>query len=357
MFHVPSFITQAVAFLFSIGVLIVMHEWGHYIMAKRGGVPVEEFSIGFGPLLCCLGHRNETTFNLRAIPVGGYVRMTGMEPGDETEGGYNSKPVWTRVKIISAGVVINLLAGFLIFVVLGVTLGLPKDDRAIVSAGDVPQKSAAERAGLRKGDVILSADGILATNSTKLTTVIRSHAGTKLELKVNRAGKEITLAAVPKAEVEDGKLIGRLGFTLVSTPLADKWQRQSLGSSVVIGAVRTGEMAKEIVTNVLSKRIFARGQVGGPIAIAQVAGGQAERGARYLLLFIAMLSINLGVLNILPIPALDGGHMLLLGVESIRGKKLAAKTALVVQVVGFAFLLSFIGYVSFWDVLRTFHKG
>jgi regulator of sigma E protease len=354
MFHLPSFVTQAVAFLFSIGVLIVMHEWGHYIMAKRGGVPVEEFSIGFGPILCCMGHRGETTFNLRAIPVGGYVRMTGMEPGDDADGGYNTKPVWTRVKIICAGVAINLAVGFLIVVLLGITVGLPREDMARISAGDVTRGSAAEQAGLRKGDVILSVDGTPATDPFKVTTLIRSHAGKKLAISVQRAGTPLALTAIPKAELDGGKMVGRLGFAVITDRV---WERRSLASSLVLGVENTWQTVAGIVHLIRSGAILARGQVGGPIAIAQMAGAEAERGAKDLLLFIATLSINLGVLNILPIPALDGGHMLLLGVESIRRRKLAARTAMVVQVVGFAFLVSFICYVSFWDILRTWHKG
>lgn len=354
MIHVPTFVTQAVAFLFSIGILIVLHEWGHYIMAKRGGVPVEEFSIGFGPLLRCLGHSGETTFNLRALPIGGYVRMTGSEPGDETEGGYNTKPVWMRAKIISAGVVINLLVGFLIFVIMGVTVGLPSKDMVRITAGDIQSGSAAERAGLHKGDVILAVNGSPASDPVAVTTTIRNNAGKKLVLSVQRAGTVLAITAIPKPEQDGGKIIGRLGFIVVPDSL---WVRQSLVSSVVTGARSTSEMAAGIIRMVFRGAIFKRNGVGGPIAIAQAAGGEAERGARYLIWFIATLSINLGVLNILPIPALDGGHMLLLGVEGIRGRKLAANTALAVQVVGFAFLLSFICYVSFWDVLRTFHKG
>ena len=354
MLQVPSAVVSILAFLVSVGLLILVHEWGHYFMAKRGGVPVEEFSLGMGPVVARLGQRGETTFNLRALPIGGFVRMSGMELDDDAEGGYNSKPMWTRAKIISAGVIVNLIFGFLLMVVLGVTAGLPKEDESKVSVGQVAAGSAAEKAGLRQRDRILMADGKPVVNPVALTTLIRGRAGTAIPMVVERAGQQVRVIAIPKAEKDGVKTIGRLGF-IVSNDYV--WQRRSLVESITVGADRSWSLATGIVRMVFSKMMFTKGQVGGPIAIAQQAGDHAEKGLPYFVLFVAMLSINLGVLNLLPIPVLDGGHMLLLLVESVRRKKLPAKTALVVQGLGLALLLSFFFYATVSDVLRTIHKG
>ncbi|HEY3414579.1 MAG TPA: M50 family metallopeptidase [Armatimonadota bacterium] len=354
MIHLVDILGNALAFLFAVGVLIVAHEWGHYVMAKRGGVPVEEFSVGFGPVVRCLGHSRETTFNLRALPVGGFVRMAGMEPGDDAPDGYNTKPMWTRSKIIVAGVVVNLILGFLIFVVLGVTVGLPSENRATVSVGPVGRGSAAERAGLREGDRFTAVNGAPVTDRPMLTDVIRSSAGKTVTLTLLRQGQTLTLSAVPTAVDEGGTKIGRLGFEVLSDPL---WEPQTLVSSVTGGATRTWTMATGIIRMVFSKAMFTRGQVGGPIAIAQAAGQTARHGARDFAFFIAILSINLGVLNVLPIPALDGGHLLLLGVEAVRRRKLQANTAMWIQGIGFALLLLFIFFATGGDLLRILHKG
>lgn len=354
MNHVVDILGNALAFFFAVGVLIVAHEWGHYVMAKRGGVPVEEFSVGFGPVIRCLGHSRETTFNLRALPVGGFVRMTGMEPGDETPNGYNTKPMWTRSKIIVAGVVVNLIFGFLLFVVVGVTVGLPSDDKATVSVGPVAAQSAAERAGMREGDRITAVNGTTLTDRSALTDAIRTSAGKTVKLTLFRQGQVLTVSAVPVAFNDQGKMIGRLGFEVVSDPV---WEHQTLASSVTGGVERTWLMAKGIVTNVFNGNIFHRDQIGGPILIAQTAGRTARHGARDFAFFLGVLSVNLGVLNVLPIPALDGGHLLLLGVEAVRRRKLQANTAMWIQGVGFALLLLFIFYATGGDLLRIFHKG
>lgn len=347
--QVPGFVITLAAFLLSVGVLIIVHEWGHYIMAKRGGVPVEEFSIGWGPVIARMGVREETTFNLRAIPIGGFVRMTGMEPGDDTEGGYNSKPMFTRAKIISAGVIVNILFGFLLFVVLGLSVGLPREDAAIVNVGQVSRGSAAEQAGLKEGDRILTVNGKAVSDPTVLTDSIRAHAGQRIVLTVSRQGQNLRLVAVPVAERSGGTVIGRLGFIVSPDAI---WERHGLLDSISAGGRRTWAMAHGIVKVIFRTDTWRHGQVGGPIAIAKEAGGTAEKGPRYFALFVAMLSINLGVLNLLPIPALDGGHILLLLVEAVRGKRLPARTALVVQGLGFALLLVFIGYATVIDLMR-----
>jgi regulator of sigma E protease len=351
---IPGIAVKIVAFLFLLGVLVIIHEWGHYIMSKRGGVPVEEFSIGFGPVIAKLFQQGETTFNLRALPLGGFVRTVGMEPGDETPGGYNVQPIWTRVKIISAGALINLFFGFLIFVGLGMTAGLPSERSAIVGVGQVMSGSAAEKAGMKAGDTILSINGQPVNDPEALTKTIQANPGKAVQMEMKRDGTNVPLTAVPEAVKEDGKTVGRLGFAVRAQNL---WVRHGFVESIVVGGQRSYDMAAGILKSLGTKTVWTKRQLGGPILIAQATGDMVDQGLKYYLWFMGMFSINLGVLNLLPLPVLDGGHLVLLAIEAVRKRKPSEKFVMAFQGIGVVVLGLFFIFIMASDVLRLFGKG
>lgn len=350
----PGLVVKIVAFLVLLGVLVIIHEWGHYIMSKRGGVPVEEFAIGFGPVVKKLFQSGETTFNLRAFPLGGFVRTAGMEPGDETPGGYNTKPVWTRAKIIAAGAIINLIFGFLIFVGLGMTTGLPLEDVATVKVNTVMPGSAAEKAGLAKGDILVSLNGAAIKNPEKLTKTIQDNAGKPVLLVVTRNGQPVSITATPAPVDEGGKRVGRLGFSMEADSV---WVRHGFVGSVVTGGKRSYQLAAGILDALGSKATWTKRELGGPILIAQATASYVDQGLKYYLWFMAIFSINLGVLNLLPLPVLDGGHLVLLGIEAVRKRKPSEQFVIAFQSVGMVVLAAFFLFIMASDVLRLLGKG
>lgn len=340
-----GFATSVVAFVIVIGVLVVIHEWGHYIMSKRAGVPVEEFAIGFGPVLAKLGRRAETVFTLRAFPVGGFVRTVGMEPGDETPGGYNMQPLWNRAKIISAGAIINLIFGFLVVVALGLTYGIPSG----VGVHEVQAGSPAEAAGLKAGDAFVSINGTPVNEPTDLQKVIQANPGTPVQLLLRRDGGEVALTAIPKAVEQGGKTVGQLGFQMSNEQV---WLRYGVVGSIEMGWKRSVKMVTDILHNLFSSTVWRERQLGGPILIAQAAGGFAQMGLQYFLWFMALLSINLGVLNLLPMPVLDGGHLVLLGIEAVRRRRPSPGFVMAFQGVGMAILFLFFVFIMASDIAR-----
>jgi len=350
----PGLGVKIVAFLFLLGVLVIIHEWGHYIMSKRGGVPVEEFAIGFGPVVAKLFQQEETTFNLRAFPLGGFVRTAGMEPGDMTPGGYNTKPVWTRAKIIAAGALINLFFGFVLFVGLGMTAGLPSNEQAIVKVGDVNKDSPAARAGLKPGDTFVSINGTDVKNPEALAKTIQENPGKTVHLTVRRAGQEVPLTATPKTVEEDGKSVGRLGFAMQADSV---WERHGLAGSITAGAQRSYELAVGILDALKSRSTWKNRELGGPIFIAKATGATVDQGLKYYLLFMGVFSINLGVLNLLPLPVLDGGHLVLLAIEAVRKRKPSEQFVIAFQSVGMLVLAAFFIFIMASDVMRLFGKG
>jgi regulator of sigma E protease len=350
----PGFAIKTLAFLFLLGVLVIIHEYGHYIMSKRGGVPVQEFSIGFGPVVAKLFQQGETAFNLRALPLGGFVRTVGMEPGDDAPDGYNMKPIWTRTKIIAAGALINLLFGFLLFVALGMTTGLPSEEAAIVKVGEVNAGSPAAVSGLKTGDTFISINGESIKTPERLVDVIQKNANKPLAIVVQRAGQDVPITATPKPVTDSGKTVGRLGFA----PQADSlWIRHGLLGSVVAGAKRSYGMSVDILEALKTKSTWTKRELGGPIFIAKATGAMVDQGLKYYLWFMAMFSINLGVLNLLPLPVLDGGHLVLLAIEAVRKRKPSEQFVMAFQSVGMVVLAAFFIFIMASDVMRLLGKG
>jgi len=439
-----------VAFLVVIGVLVFVHELGHLLAAKAVDIEVPRFSIGFGPRIA--GFRwGETEYVISALPLGGYVRMAGMEDTSALEGGeeadhvpshrdFDSKPLWARAMVISAGVVMNFL--FAIVVLAGVAffygealnpttrvavtgdpvglaaplatiplgaelltvgerrvetwndvvevlatapagpitltfadapsveLALPADDSTRAALlrplqpfappviGEVSTGSPAQRAGLQPGDLIVAVDGEPVRTWSQFVDMVRGRPGEQLQIAVQREGGLLTLSPVAGTERElnvdmERVEIGRLG---VAPQHQIVFRPMGLGSALGYGwstTAGTSAMIVSLVGDLLTGRASPR-SLGGPLAIGQLSGQAARYGVEMFFQWMALLSINLAVLNLLPIPVLDGGQLLFIGVEAIRGRPLSIEQRLRLSHFGLIIVVGIMVWAITNDFLRFF---
>jgi regulator of sigma E protease len=339
-----------------LGVLIFVHELGHFLFAKLMKVKVLKFSLGFGPKV--VGRKyGDTEYQISAVPLGGYVKMLGEEPGEELPEAekpwaYNHQPVLKRFLIVFSGPIFNILFAALLFVVIFAS-GVPT---LYPDVGEVMEDSPALRAGLMKGDRIVEIDGRLVTEWSEMTGIIHQSAGRSLDFVVRRGGKEIALTITPeKKTVSDifgeKREIGLIGIK----PSGDSFTRRyPVPEALSMGVSRTVEVSVLTVVAIvkLIQRIIPAETIGGPILIVQMAGEQASQGALNFFMFMAIISINLGIINLLPIPVLDGGHVLFLAIEAVRRKPLSERTMAIAQRVGLAFILTVMAFALYNDIVR-----
>lgn len=334
------------AAIFVFGVLVTVHEFGHFITAKLTGMRVDEFAIGFGPKLY-QQKDGDTLYSLRAIPLGGYNKIAGMDPDDPVEpNSFKSKPIPARMLVILAGALMNFLLPVLlfsgIFMVQGRTVPV---DKPIL--GYVVEEMAAGKAGLQVGDTILTINGQQMQTWTEVVTTLRANGEKEVTLTAQNAqGAVQTYKMQPVFDKEAQRpLIG----------ISPKFEKQELGffESIKEGFLYTKYIIVAMLDG-LSKIITGKApaEVAGPIGVAQMAGQIAEQGLLPLMNFVAFLSINLGVINLLPLPALDGGHFVLLILEALRGKPLGSKAMNNIQMVGVALILALTVFSTFKDITR-----
>lgn len=443
-------LTTVVSFIVVLSVLILVHEFGHFFAARSVGIAAPRFSLGLGPRVW--GFRvGETEFVLSAIPLGGYVKMAGMEgdeAGEALEGGadpelagidpsryFDAKPLWARAWVISAGVIMNLLFAILAFIVMGLVYGemtlattrvapdtsafqgagaqaarLPVGgtlvsvgDRPVANFGqvtdalrtlpagpatlrfsdaapvvlDLPAGEAAreqvvaavapmpdvvlgivvkgrpaDRAGLREGDRIVAVGGSPVRSWGDAVRLIETSPGRPIPFVVERGGQRLTLTVTPQAESEGGKQVGKIGAQ--NGAVATAYQPVGVGEAIVGGFTQTWEVAREIVLflgRMFSGQESAR-QVGGLLAIGEMSGQAARAGFYVFLGFLAAFSVNLAVLNLLPIPILDGGHLLFLAVEAIRGRPLSVEARIRLSHVGLIIVVALMLWANGNDILR-----
>ncbi len=433
-------IVDLLYFFFVLGVLVFVHELGHFLVAKKSGIRVETFSLGFPPK--AVGIKiGETEYCLSWLPLGGYVKMAGMDDFAPEEGKgkpweFQSKPRWIQMAVLIAGPAMNFLLGFLLLLTLRMaagedaflddsrvgevqtnspfyTAGLRPGDRILtigntavndweemedaflLNAGDVvpveieripayrsdmterlaisidltsfpreglglgyyitaevgavmPGMPAAE-IGLQPGDVVTSVNGVPVTMWWEMSREISAQPGVEISLTWQRNDEEMTAQIIPAPQTLYGETVGRIGINPASkrNPISFfKAVRRSAAETINLSTAIFG-FVKGIVIGEQSSKNLA-----GPVGIFQLVGQSAERGFSFLLWFMALLSINLGVLNLLPIPVLDGGHLTILAIEGIIRRDLSARHKAWLQQAGFAFLLFLIIYVTFNDIGR-----
>lgn len=352
----------AVSFIFVLGVLIFIHELGHFVVAKKVGIKVHKFSLGFPPNIFSK-KVGDTTYCIGLIPLGGYVKMAGEDPSDESTGAdheFSSKTVGQRTLVIFAGPFMNYLLA--IFLMIGVLYfgGRPVFDSDRIIVGTVQTDAPADKAGLKEDDVIIAFNGQAVTNFDSLRIRINSKVEEEIAISWLSDGTDTITASITTKQLllprADGGFdtVGIIGFT----QKAIGHERPSLVGATVEGFVithvivrETFKFIKQLVTGQASTKM-----IGGPLFIAQQSGKEASKGAANLFFFMALLSVNLAILNVMPIPILDGGHLVFLAIEKIKGSPLSIKVRGIAQQVGMVLLFTLIIFVTYNDILRAF-KG
>jgi regulator of sigma E protease len=348
-----------IAAVVGLGVLIVFHEFGHFLLAKLSGVGVLTFSVGFGPKLW-VKKKGETEYALSAFPLGGYVKMVGEDPEEEVkavdlERSFAHKSLLKRTAIVAAGPGFNLLLAVFLLMIVFLFYGVPVLSNLI---GAVEPESPAAQAGLQKGDRIVAVDGQAVTAWDDLSSKIKQSAGRYLDLRVQRSGEELAMTVQPrKREVKN--IFGELKEDwMIGIGSQVSIEKGDPGLAISKAFVQTYEYSKltliglyKMITREVSPR-----NLGGPILIAQMAGQQAQEGIGSFLAFLAVLSINLGILNLLPVPVLDGGHLFFFAIEAIIGRPVSIKYREKAQQVGIFLLLLLMIFAFANDIFRLFEK-
>lgn len=418
--------STVIAFIVIFGALVFFHELGHFVFAKRAGILCREFAIGFGPKI--FSHKKgETTYTIRLLPIGGFVRMAGEDPemieikpgyrigllfnekeeankiiltnkekypsarvvevehadiehelvikgyveGDEeeklqsfpisanavlVENGtetliapydrqFASKTLWQRTMAIFAGPMMNFILAFVIFILIGILQGIPTDNPVL---GKLTDDGAAMEAGLKEGDNIQSVNGAEISSWSDVVEIIRKNPNKELQFSLERDGKELQLPVTPKVQEAEGEKIGIIG---VFQPM-----EKSPIKAISHGAKETYLWTKEIFV-MLGKLVtgqFSIDALSGPVGIYVSTDTVAKSGIFYLMKWAAILSINLGIMNLLPIPALDGGRLMFFAVEAVRGKPIDRHKEGMVHFIGFALLMLLMLVVTWNDIQRFF---
>lgn len=340
-----------------LGILIFVHELGHFLVAKRSGVTVLRFSLGFGPKIVSMT-RGGTEYRLSMIPLGGYVKMLGEDNEEElTEeqraGSFSEQPVGKRMGIVFAGPAMNFVLAILIFTFLFAFSGIPERAPEI---GSVNPGSPAEMAGLQPADRVLAVNGKPINTWEELSESIEKQGQNPLALQVRRGERELTVTVTPAiSEVKNlfGETVKR---PLIGITASEKYNIKEVNplSAAYYAVVQTWNLSKLFLLTVvkLIQRIVPLQTLGGPILIAQMAGQQASEGMLNLINFIALISVNLGILNLLPIPVLDGGHLFFFLIEAIIGRPVSIKKVELAQKVGLVVLLALMVVVFYNDIMR-----
>ncbi len=351
------------------GLLVLFHEFGHFSLAKLTGVRVYEFSIGFGPRLFGF-KRGETMYNLRVVPLGGFVRMAGMDPEEdereatkiEEDGAENSesdsgrpisgdvivpermfmhKTVFQRMTIIAAGPLMNFVLAILLFAASFIAFGIPQNKNII---GGIIEGKPADKVGLKKGDVVMKINGTPVKTWEDIVNIIHKNPEKQLDMVIKRDGETKTFKVSPFKD-ESSKQ-GMIGITYLT-------ERPGIFEAIKMGTAKTYEMIKltgVFMGKMMSKQIPV--ELSGPVRITYELGRAAEMGINTLMSFAAFLSIQIGIFNLLPIPALDGSRLMFLLVEGVRGTPIDPSRENFIHLMGLALLLLLMVVITYQDIAR-----
>lgn len=333
------------ATIFVFGIIVFIHEFGHFITAKASGMRVDEFAIGFGPAIA-KKRKGETLYSIRAIPLGGYNKIAGMDPEEPLDDrSFLNKTVWKRFIVIAAGAVFNFLLAIVIFFMIYAVNGIQTPSMEPV-VGNMMSNSPAMTAHMTVNDRIVSINGKPVNEWTDISKSLQGTANTLVPIVVNRDGVNQELTVIPEAVGNDGRAVIGINPVMNSMPL-------NVAEAVVQSLHTTGFVLVSMVDGIWSMITgHTNAELAGPIGVAQMAGQVAESGFANLLQFTALLSLNLGVINLLPIPALDGGHLIVLIIEGITRRRLPAKALQYIQMTGIVILLALFVYATTHDISR-----
>ena len=354
-----NLIYSIAAAVIGLGLLIVFHEFGHFLFAKLSGVGVLTFSVGFGPKIW-VKKVGETEYALSAFPLGGYVKMVGEDPDEQVspqdvEKSFAHKGLIKRIAIVVAGPGFNLLLAVLLLMGVFTFYGVPVMSTQV---SGVEKDSPAELAGIQKGDRIVAIDGVPVNEWEQLSNRIKGSGGKPLQVQVRRGAETVEIRVQPKQK-EGRTIFGeRKDDWIIGIGSQVSIEKGNPGLAVVRAFYQTYDYSKltllafyKMILGDVSPR-----NIGGPILIAQMAGQQAQEGLGSFLAFLAVLSINLGVLNLLPVPVLDGGHLLFFLVEAVIRKPVSVRYREMAQQVGICLLALLMVYAFYNDIVRFFEK-
>jgi regulator of sigma E protease len=360
-----------IPFLFVLTIVVFFHELGHFLVARWTGVKVLTFSLGFGPELVGFNDRHGTRWKISAVPLGGYVKFFGDDseastPSTETlanmteeerAGSFHHKKVAPRAAIVAAGPIANFLLAIVIFAGMFMYFGKPNT----VARVDVIQPdSAAAAAGFQVGDIVTSIDGHAIESFADMQQIVSTNAGSQLVFGLKRNGSEVSLVATPGLKVQkdafgNSHKIGMLGIQYNSGPNDPKslspvgfWESLKLGAERVWFIVAT-------TLKFLGSLFMGRGgadELGGPLRIAQLSGQAASLGFQFLLGLCATISVSIGLLNLFPVPLLDGGHLLFYAVEAVRGRPLSERAQEMGFRIGLGLVLMLMVFATYNDILH-----
>jgi regulator of sigma E protease len=330
--------------ILGLALLIVVHEWGHFFVARLCGMRVERFSIGFGKPLVSV-KRGDTVFQISPIPLGGFVQITGLNPHEEFDQKdpyvYPNRPRWMRLAVLVAGPGANYAAAVVLAIGILVGFGKRTANHDVV---EVFPNTPALAAGLKAGDVLLEANGRQLSSSLPIRTVVGESKGATVILKVRRQGETLTVPVTPRRDPASGAfLIGvQTGLSFAPVPVG-----QAIREAVMLPVVFSRDMLKGMWDMIVGKQ---PANLSGPVGIAREMANAAEQGMVQFLHLMMLLSIYLGLFNMLPLPALDGGRVLFLGINALPIKQVSAKTEAAVHMVGLLLLLGVFVLVTFKDI-------
>ena len=365
-----GFVGYIIPFLFVLTIVVFFHELGHFLVARWAGVKVLTFSLGFGPELVGFDDRRGTRWKISAVPLGGYVKFFGDEseastPSSETlssmteeerEGSFHHKKVGPRAAIVAAGPIANFILSIVIFTCLFTFFGKPSTTARV---DKVEVGSAAEKAGFQVGDVVTAIDGSAIGSFSDMQRIVVAHAGDQLTFGIKRGDATLELRGTPELKpVKDPfgntHQQGVMGITRATSPGEVTTEKVNPATALWLGVKETWFVVDQTLSyigNVFTGRASAD-QIGGPIRIAQISGQVATLGLAALLHLAAVLSISIGLLNLFPVPLLDGGHLLFYGAEVLRGRPLSDKS----QEYGFRVGLALVLMLMVFAFYNDFHQ-
>ncbi|WP_441241615.1 RIP metalloprotease RseP [Tardiphaga sp. 768_D3_N2_1] len=365
-----GFIGYIIPFLFVLTIVVFFHELGHFLVARWNGVKVLTFSLGFGPELAGFNDRHGTRWKISAIPLGGYVKFFGDESeastpssaalegmtADERKGSFHHKRVGQRAAIVAAGPIANFILAIVIFTCLFTFFGKPSTTAKVDS---IQAGSAAEKAGFQSGDIIKAIDGKVIGSFSDMQRIVGTKAGEQLAFSVKRGDATVELKGTPELrEVKDSfgnvHRLGVLGITRATAAGEVTTERVNPATAFVLGVKETWFVVDRTIAyigGVFTGR-EAADQIGGPMRIAQISGQVATIGLTALIHLAAVLSISIGLLNLFPVPLLDGGHLLFYAVEAVRGRPLSERAQEMGFRIGLGLVLMLMVFATYNDILH-----
>lgn len=332
-------LTNIIIAILVLGLIVLIHELGHFILAKLNDVNIEEFSIGMGPKI--LGFKGkETQYSLRILPIGGYVKMLGEMEESNDPRAYNNKSPLRRLSIVSAGPIMNIILAVVLYAVITGVGGYSSKQ-----IGEIVPNSPAEKAGIKVGDVLIKANNSTLLTSDDFSLKTYLNQGNTMNITLKRNGETKNLNITPMKNKKENRYMIGVGFARVENP--------SVIESIKYGSNETIFMVKEVFISL--KMLFtgklSAQDVSGPVSIIRVTGAVANAGIVPLVNFMAFLSANVGLFNLLPIPALDGSYVILFLLQIITGKKIDDDKVGVINTIGFALLMALMVIVTIKDIL------